>query len=195
MLKRLYFLLLLCGAWLFFVAPAQAAGQKFMLDDGHSYVLWRINHLGFSPQVGKWYAKGFIVMDKSDPTQDKVEATIDMAALVTGLPALDEHLKSKVFLDVARYPTATFVSNKVDATGKTSLTVHGMLTLHGVSKPVVLLVKLNKEGKNPFSNKMSVGFTATAMIKRSDFDMNTMLPDLGDEVTLDIGAEAYQATP
>ena len=194
MLKRLYLSWLMCWTLLSFSVLAHA-GQKFVLDEQHTYVLWHINHLGFSPQVGKWYAKGFIVMDKNDPSQDKVEATIDVATLITGLPALDTHLKSKVFLDVERYPTATFISNKVEVISKTSMKVYGILTLHGVSKPVVLSVTLNKEGKNPFSNKMSAGFTGTTTIKRSDFGINTMLPDLGDEVTLDIGAEAYQATP
>ena len=75
---------------------------------------------------------------------------------------------------------------------KDTAKVHGMLTLHGVTKPVTLNVTLNKTGVNPISNKNSVGFTASTEIKRSDFGMNTLLPDVGDEVTIQIGAEAYQ---
>lgn len=193
-IKRLSFLFLACWAMLT-VSVSANASQKFILDEQHTYVLWHIKHLGFSSQSGKWYAKGFVILDKDDPKKSKVEATIDVANIVTGIPELDKHLKGKLFFDVARYPTATFVSDKVDLTSKTSAKVSGILTLHGISKPIVLAVTFNKEGKNPITDKPTVGFTATADIKRSDFGMNTMLPDLGDEVTLDIGAEAYQANP
>lgn len=194
MIKRLTLLFLACSVMLTYAVSASAA-QKFILDEQHTSVLWHINHLGFSSQSGKWYATGFILLDKNSPEKSKVEATISMANIVTGLPELDRHLKGKLFFDVARYPSATFVSDKVDVTSKTSAKVSGILTLHGISKPIVLTVTFNKEGKNPISDKPTVGFTATTQIKRSDFGMNTMLPDLGDEVTLDIGAEAYQANP
>ena len=64
------------------------------------------------------------------------------------------------------------------------------LTLHGVSKPITLDVKLNKVGVSPINDKMTVGFTATTMFKRSDFGMNSFLPGVGDEVKIDIEAEA-----
>jgi polyisoprenoid-binding protein YceI len=171
--------------------PLQAA-EKLTLDDQHSYVLWRIKHLGFSTQSGKWYVTGFVILDKDKPQNSKVEATINIANLVTGIPELDKHLKSPLFFDVAKFPTATFISDKVDVTGKNSAKVDGMLTLHGVSKPVTLMVKLNKVGKNPISDRMTAGFSATTTLKRSDFGMKTLLPDLDDEVSIEIGAEAYQ---
>ena len=80
----------------------------------------------------------------------------------------------------------------MDVINDTSAKVTGMLTLHGVSKLVTLMVTLNKSGENPISNKMGVGFTATTTIKRSDFGMNTLVPNLGDDVTISIGAEAYK---
>lgn len=166
--------------------------DKFILDDNHTYILWHINHLGFSTQAGKWYAKGFVILDKEQPQNSKVEATIDVASISTGLPELDEHLKSPLFFDTKKYPTATFVSNKIDVLSRTSAKVQGLLTLHGVSKPVILMVTLNKVGKNPLTNKISVGFSAKTDIKRSDFGMNTLLPDVGDNVSLEIGAEGYQ---
>lgn len=122
-----------------------------------------------------------------------MNATIKLANLVTGIPELDKHLKSKLFFDVERFPTATFISNKIDVLSKTTAKVHGMLTLHGISKPVTLDVTLNKVGKNPINDKMTIGFTATTEIKRSDFGINAYLPNLGDEVKIDINAEAYQA--
>ena len=168
------------------------AADKFVLDNQHSYVLWEIEHLGFSKQVGKWYVDGFVLLDKDHPDQSKVEATVKIADIITGLPELDKHLKSKSFFDAKAFPNATFISNKVDVINDTSAKVTGMLTLHGVSKPVTLMVTLNKSGENPISNKMGVGFTATTTIKRSDFGMNTLVPSLGDDVTISIGAEAYK---
>ena len=169
-----------------------AAPETLTLDNQHTYVLWTIKHLGFSTQAGKWYASGELVLDKEHPDQSKVNVTVNMADIVTGIPELDKHLKGKLFFDVAQFPKATFVSNKVDVLSDKTAKVEGTLTLHGVSKPLTLDVTLNKVGVNPINNKNTVGFTATGMIKRSDFGINTLLPDLGDDVTLQIGAEAYQ---
>lgn len=189
MKKKLRFILPFLAALL--MSGSLYAAEKWTLDEHHTYVLWRIKHLGFSTQAGKWYAKGFVFLNKENPNKSKVEATIEVAHMITGLPELDKHLKGPLFFDVARYPTAIFTSNAVKLTGKDSATVNGVLTLRGISKPVSLEVTLNKVGVNPISNKTSVGFSATTKIKRSDFGMTTLLPDLADEVTIDIGAEAY----
>jgi len=166
------------------------AAETYTLDPTHTYVAWQINHLGFSDQVGKWYAEGTLVLDDAKPQNSHVDATIHIAQLVTGLPDLNEHLTGANFFDAAKYPIATFKSDKVVLEGKESAKVYGVLTLHGVSKPVILNVKLNKTGLNPFTNKKTVGFGATTTIKRSDFDMNTLLPALGDEVKIMIQGEA-----
>lgn len=171
---------------------AYSAPETFKLDNQHTYVLWSIQHLGFSTQTGKWYVSGELVLDKDHPDQSKVNVSINIADVVTGIPELDKHLKGKLFFDVAKFPEATFVSKKVDVLSDKSAKVEGILTLRGVSKPIVLDVTLNKVGENPINNRNTVGFTATATIKRSDFGMDALLPDLGDEVTLQIGAEAYQ---
>lgn len=186
---RLFFIVFLSVASL---SPLFAAAEKLILDDQHSYVLWRIQHLGFSTQAGKWYVKGTVMLDKDNPQNSKVEATIDVANFVTGIPELDKHLGDALFFDVKKYPTATFISDKVDVTGKNTAKVTGLLTVRGITKPVTLDVTLNKAGKNPVTDRMTVGFNATTMVKRSDFGMRAFLPDLGDEVTLEIGAEAYQ---
>lgn len=167
------------------------AADKFILDNQHSYVLWEIEHLGFSKQVGKWYVDGFVILDKEHPDKSKVEATVNIANLVTGLPELDKHLKAEQFFNVKEFPKATFISNKVDVLTDNTAKVTGILTMHGIEKPITLMVTLNKVGKNPISNKNEVGFTATTTLKRSDFGMNAYLPNLGDEVTIQIGAEAY----
>lgn len=175
-----------------FSATLHAEPEKLILDKNHTYVLWSIKHLGFSTQTGKWYASGELVLDKDHPEKSKVDVSINLADIVTGLPELDKHLKSKLFFDVDQYPKATFVSNKVTLLSKDTATVSGILTLRGISKPVDLKVTFNKAGANPVTNKMTAGFSAEGMIKRSDFGMNALLPALGDDVNLNIEAEAYQ---
>lgn len=170
------------------------AADKYILDPTHSYVMWHINHLGFSTQTGKWMVDGTLLLDEKTPTKSKVDVTIQMANIVTGVPKLDEHLSGGDFFDVKKYPTATFVSDKVTVTGKDKALVHGMLTIRGVSKPVILKVTLDKLGVNPIDNKMSAGFAATTEIKRSDFGMTSLLPWLGDDVKIDIGVEAQKAS-
>ncbi len=184
-LMRVFALFTLSFAFIF---PASAT-ETYTLDPMHSYVLWHINHFGFSNPSGKWLANGTLTLDEAKPQNSKVNVTIQVGDVITGIPKLDEHLKSKEFFDVDQFPTATFVSSKVMTTGKNSAKVFGTLTVHGVSKPVVLNVKLNNVGVSPISNKKTVGFTANTQIKRSDFGMKTYLPGLGDDVKLDIEAE------
>ncbi|MHB1947232.1 MAG: YceI family protein [Gammaproteobacteria bacterium] len=174
-----------------FINPAMAASETYVLDPFHTYVLWHINHFGFSNPSGKWLADGTLVLDEAHPENSKLNATIKVGDMITGIPKLDEHLKSKEFFNIAQFPMAKFVSDKVTVSGNTAK-VHGMLTVHGVTKPVTLDVKLNKIGVSPITNKKTAGFTATTTLKRSDFGMNTYLPGLGDEVQINIEAEAYQ---
>lgn len=175
-----------------FLFPIQALAQDetYILDPDHSYVAWHINHFGFSTQEGKWFANGTLTLNKEKPEESKVNVTIDVGKFITGIDALNKHLAGKVFFDVAKYPIATFVSNKVVRTGKDTGKVTGILTLHGVAKPITLNVKFNKEGISPINNKPTVGFSAEATLKRSDFGMDTLIPGLGNKVRLTIQVEA-----
>jgi len=184
---KLFFLIIL-----YFPSTVIFAAETYTLDPMHTYVLWHINHFGFSNPSGKWYAEGTLSLDEAKPQNSQVNAIIKINEIVTGIPELDKHLKKPLFFDVEKFPTATFVSDKIDVTGKKTAKVHGILTIHGVSKPVILNVTLNKIGENPITNKMSAGFSATTTIKRSDFGINTFLPGLGDEVKIEIEAEAHK---
>ncbi len=175
--------------FLFFSSHVMAA-ETYELDNQHSYVAWQVSHFDYSHPSGKWMVDGTLVLDAQKPQNSKVSTTIHIADLITGIKKLDEHLMGEMFFDVKKYPTATFVSNKVDLIDKTSANVQGILTLRGVSKPVTLHVKLNKQGISPITDKQTAGFTAHTTIKRSDFGMTSFLPGVGDEVTIHIEAEA-----
>lgn len=171
-------------------APAFAA-ETFYFDPTHTSVTWHAGHFGFSTPSGKFASvNGSVTLDEQAPQNSNVEVTIDTAVLVTGVEKFDAHLKSADFFNVEKFPAATFKSTKVNVTGKDTAKVEGDLTLLGVTKPVTLDVKLNKVGENPFSQKKQVGFTASTVIKRSEFGISYALPNVPDDVKIDIEAEA-----
>ncbi len=173
-----------------FSFSAQAA-DNYKFDPHHTSVVWTANHFGFSNPSGKFSeVEGDITLDEKNPAKSKVNVTVKIANLFTGYDKFDNHLKSSDFFNVEKFATATFVSTKIALTGKNTAKVTGNLTLVGVTKPVTLNVKLNKMAVSPISQKKTAGFTATALIKRSDFGIDYAVPAVGDNVKLLIEAEA-----
>lgn len=169
---------------------AHAAPKPYTIDPSHTNVTWSLSHFEFSNPNGKFFApKGIIVLDEEKPDNSTVKVSFTLDNLTSGVTELDAHLKGKDFFNIAQFPTAEFVSTKVELTGKDTANVTGNLTLHGVTKPVTLAVKLNKIGENIFK-KHTAGFSATGTLKRSDFGITMYLPGLGDDVSLNIQAEA-----
>jgi polyisoprenoid-binding protein YceI len=170
---------------------ASAEPAKYTVESNHAFVVWSANHFGFSNQMGKFFdISGEIMFDSKNIDKSSVNVTINLNSLVTGSQKFDDHLKSQDFLDVKKFPTAKFVSKKITSVGKDKAKVEGELTLHGVTKPVTLDAKINKVGVSAITQKETVGFSATATIKRSQFGINYAIPNVSDEVTLIIEVEA-----
>ena len=170
---------------------ASAEPVKYQLESNHAFVVWSASHFGFSDQMGKFpEITGEIIFDEKKMSESSVDATIKIDSLVTGSEKFDAHLKSADFFDVKKFPTAKFVSKKVTATGENKAKVEGELTLHGVTKTVILEVKINKKGTSLVTQKETVGFSATAQIKRSEFGIDYAAPGISDEVKLKIEVEA-----
>lgn len=169
----------------------QAAPVTYKLDPHHTMVLFSWNHFGYSnPTADLGLGDGTLVFDEQHPAKSSVEVTLPLADLDTHVPALDEHLKKPDFLDAGKYPTVTFKSTKVQPLGGHKFKVTGDLTVHGVTRPVVLAATLNKIGPHPMSKAQSIGFDATASIKRSDFGVGAYVPSVSDEITIRITTEA-----
>lgn len=167
---------------------SRVAAGSYAVDPRHSQVAWAINHFGFSTYDGIFGGvTGTMTLDPATPGATTITVEVPVGGLVTTVPALDTHLKSPDFFDAAKFPTVTFRSTGVTVTG-THATIAGLLTLHGVTKPVTLDARLIGAGTNPMSKKATVGFAATASIKRSDFGMTFLLQALGDAVELHINA-------
>lgn len=172
------------------VAPASASGT-YNFDASHTSASWTVEHMGYSHFSGKFPGiTGTLVLDEAKPENSKVNITVNTGDVVTGVDKLNEHLKTDSFFNVAKFPTATFVSTKVEPTGKDTAKVTGNLTLLGVTKPIVLDVKLNKQGDHPMMHKKWVGFDATTTVKRSDFGMSYGVAMVSDDVPVTIEAEA-----
>jgi polyisoprenoid-binding protein YceI len=184
-------IILSVGGVLALNSAALAEPQTYMLDPSHTNVLWSASHFGFSSPSGKFTdATGELVLDESKPETSMVNVTIKTGSVLTGIPKFDTHLTSADFFDSAKFPNATFKSTQVTLSGSNSAKVAGDLTLHGVTKPVVLNVKLNKIGESPISKAKTAGFSATTVLKRSEFGINYALPGVSDEVAIAIEAEA-----
>jgi len=173
---------------------AHADPVTYKLDPGHTMVLFSWNHFGFSnPTANLGLGDGTLVFDEKNPAKSSVEVTLPLANLDTHVSKLDEHLKKPDFLDADKFATITFKSTKVQAEGAGKFKVTGDLTVHGVTKPVVLDAKLNKSGEHPMLKVPAIGFDATATIKRSDFGVGAYVPNVSDEIKIRITTEGAVA--
>jgi polyisoprenoid-binding protein YceI len=176
--------------------PASASATTWELDTAHSGVEFSVRHMMVSTVKGRFEKiKGTVELDDKDVTKSTVEVTIDLGSVNTNEPKRDTHLKSPDFFDVAKFPTATFKSTRVQKAGKNKLKVTGELSLHGVSKPVVLEVEGPTDAfKTPFGTTVR-GVHATGKIDRKDFEIgwNKVLDNggvvVGNEVSLELNAE------
>lgn len=182
---------LVLASLLAFAAAGAQAADVYAIDPTHTQVEFTYNHLGFSNITGRFDAvESEFLFDAKDPTKSSVKVTIPLASLSTGVEKLDAHLLAADFFDAEKFPTATFTSTAVTAAGEGKLKVAGDLTLHGVTRPVVLDVTINKLGEHPMAKVPAAGFDARTTVKRSDFGVGAYAPAVSDEVTIEITVES-----
>lgn len=179
--------------------PAWVSGGTYQVDPNHTLVGWRVNHFGFNDYFGIFgEVTGSLVLDPKKPAASKVDVTIPIGRVTTASAGLTGHLLrpgkdggKPDFFGPEPAP-ARFVSHHVMVKGQ-SATIHGDLTLNGVTKPATLQAKFTGAGKSPamMGGKENVGFHATATIKRSEFGIGYAIPAVSDTVTLDISV-AFQ---
>jgi polyisoprenoid-binding protein YceI len=167
---------------------ATAQSSTWVSDPAHSEVDFTITHLAISNVHGRFgKVAATLVYDQADVTKSTVKATIDISTVDTSEEARNNHLKTPDFFDVAQFPTATFTSTSVAKSGS-GLVVNGDLTLHGVTKPVVLNVEGPTGPVQGMDKKQHAGFSATTTISRTAFGIGAKFPGamVGDEVKLSI---------
>lgn len=186
--RRLAWTTLLLGA-----TAAVAEPRDYRFDTVHTQLFFSTSHLGYSHPSGRMHVSGgFIRFDADDWKTAQVDVTVDVASLDMGDAAWNEKLRSREFLAADRYPTARFVSKTVEKTGERSGVAHGTLTLLGATRPLDLALTFNKAGVDPYTFRSTIGFSASASLKRSAFGMSKYLPDIGDVVDIRIEVEGLR---
>jgi len=171
----------------------------YKIDPAHSSAQFTVRHMMVTNVRGGFrQVNGTIVHDPDNRNESSVEATIDAGTINTNEDQRDAHLRSADFLHVENYPTITFKSKKIEAAGPGEEKVTGDLTIHGVTKPVVLHVEgPTPETKDAFGN-VRIGLSASTKIKRSDFGLtwNAVLEAggiaVGDELKVEIDISALK---
>lgn len=179
-------------------AGAHAQSSTWKIDPAHSAANFTVRHMGISNVHGRFGGvAGEITIDPADFTKSFVKATIDTTTVDTGVPPRDTDLKSDHFFDVAKYPTMTFVSKSVTKSGD-GYEVSGDLTVHGVTRPVVLSLE-SPSGEVAMGKQTRRGFDATTTIHRKDFGLTygeglTKAGDamIGDDVKVTLEVEAVK---
>lgn len=179
-----------------FAMSANAQAAKYTIDSTHTQVEFTYSHFGFSNITGRFdQVNGEFELDTQNLAKSKISVEIPINSISTGVDKLNAHMQSADFFDQAKFPTATFKSTKVHVVNDKELHVMGDLTIHGVTNPVVLNVKVNKIADHPMKKIPSAGFDASTTIKRSDYGVAGYVPAVSDEVIIRITLEATQAQP
>ena len=185
-------LLVLAGLALGFAASASAAVETYVIDPVHSSVGFTARHI-FSKVPGSFTTfSGTLTVDRDHLEASSVDVSIDVGSVTTAAEKRDTHLKSPDFFDVAKFPAITFKSKAWKKTGDDAFAVTGDLTLHGVTKEVVLSVKLLGFGPGMQGAYVS-GWEATTTLNRRDFGVNGpawLGKAVGDEIPVTISVEA-----
>jgi polyisoprenoid-binding protein YceI len=178
----------------------QPAVSTWKIDPVHSAAEFKVKHMMVSHVKGRFTSlTGSLVLDRSDVTRSRVEASIDAASINTHDPQRDAHLKSPDFFDVEKFPALTFASTRIANKTDGELEVTGNLTIHGVTRPVVFAVEgPTPPAKDPWGNTR-IGASAVTRISRQDFGLtwNAALETggilVGDEVTLTLDVQFIQS--
>ncbi len=186
-------ILAIAAASLLVVAgPAHAQSATYTIDPTHTFVTWEALHFGTSTSRGRFDKKeGTVEFDRAGKT-GKVDITIDMASLSTGVAPFDAHLKGKDFFDVANHPTARFVASGLSFDGNNVGQVTGTLTMLGKTGPVVLKASRFNCYVNPFVKREACGGDFEATIQRSLWGSTYGLPGIPDNVRLLVQVEAIR---
>jgi polyisoprenoid-binding protein YceI len=172
-------------------ASAAAQAGTWQIDPNHTAAQFAVRHLGVSTVRGAFTkVSGSATYDPSDPSKTSLEATIDANSVDTRVEMRDNDLRSPRFFDVQKYPTITFHSKQTKVAGPGKLLITGDLTIHGVTKEVVLDVDgPTAPIKDPMGKGQRMGASATTKVNRQDFGVSALAGAIGDEITITIDTE------
>ena len=171
-------------------ATASAEVQTWNIDPMHTAAQFSVRHMGISTVRGAFTkVSGTVQFDPADPTKTVIDATIEATSIDTRVDMRDNDLRSPNYFDVAKFPTLTFTSKRVQAAGTGKLKVTGDLTIHGVTKEVVLDVDGPSAPMNDPHGSVHMGASAATTINRSDYGVSGGHGMVGDEIPITIDLE------
>lgn len=172
--------------------PASAAEASYRLDPVHTRVMFVVEHAGFSKALGTVSGStGQLRFDPDDWSMASLEVSVPLQRLDLGDEKWNQAVRAGNLLDTGRFPTATFVSTRIEPIDARHASVYGNLTLHGISKEVKLDVTLNALKRHPLPPfRRTAGFSATATLSRADFGIDAWKSVIGDQVELRLEVEA-----
>jgi len=174
--------------------PLAARAEDYVMDTqkAHSFIQFRIKHLGYSWLLGRFNDfEGRFSYDAANPAATRVEVTIDTASIDSNHAERDKHLRSKDFLDVTQYPQARFVSTAYDENADGGGRMQGELTLHGVTRPVTIAVKPVGHGPDPWGGYRR-GFEGSTHLTLADFGIDYNLGPAAKQVELFLSVEGIR---
>ncbi|MEN8761072.1 MAG: YceI family protein [Thiogranum sp.] len=170
----------------------QAADYVIDTEKAHAFIQFRIKHLGYSWLLGRFNDfDGSFSYDEADPAASRVDVTIRTASIDSNHAERDKHLRGKEFLEVDKFPEATFVSTGFTEQDDKTAVLTGNLTLHGVTRPVNIAVKPIGHGPDPWGGKRR-GFEGTTTLKLTDYDIDFDLGPAAREVELFLSVEGIE---
>ncbi len=176
------------------VLPAMTLAASYVIDtkDAHAFIQFRIQHLGYSWLTGRFNNfEGSFEYDENNPSTASVQVEIDTASIDSNHAERDKHLRGEDFLDVDKFPTARFESTAFKEQGDGTATLEGMLTLHGVTRPITIAVEQIGHGPDPWGGYRR-GFEGTTRIALADFDINYNLGPKSKELHLILSVEGIR---
>ena len=173
------------------VIGSAARAAEYDIDPAHSFVRFKIQHLGYSWLMGGFNdVQGSFTYDAAKPQEAAIDVVIKTASIDTNHAERDKHIRSDDFLAVEKYPQATFKSTRFVPNGNGG-TLEGELTLHGVSKPIAIAVEKIGEGDDPWGGYRA-GFFGTTTLTRKDFDMGYDLGPKSETMEMMLGIEGVR---
>jgi polyisoprenoid-binding protein YceI len=172
---------------------AAAQVETWQIEPNHSAAQFAVRHAGIAIVRGVFpKLSGSVQYDQADPTKMAIDVSIETASINTRVEIRDKDLRGPNFFDVEKYPAITFKSKSATSVGKGKLKVAGDLTMHGVTREVILDVDgPNGPIKDPHGNQR-LGATATTQINRKDFGVNGSPDGVGDDVLITIDVEVLR---
>ncbi|GGE03020.1 polyisoprenoid-binding protein [Polymorphobacter glacialis] len=175
-------------------SPATVQAGTYKVDTSHTLVRFQVSHMGFSDFFGTFPgATGTLSLDPKNIAAAKLDISVPVATVSTTNATLDEELRGPEWIDAGKFPAMRFVSTKITQTGPKTAKIAGTITMHGITKPLVLDASFVGVGTNPMSKTYTTGFNAVGTLKRSDFGVAKYVPLISDKVEITI-AVAFDKT-